>query len=82
MLPTLQNKLLARVEYSRVRESTPKLSLVGACKTYVANIYRAVKVSTTSATEYILCVLRLLARVLVSSEPALVESEALIDVLL
>jgi hypothetical protein len=49
---------------------------------HVANVRRAEKVSTTSAIECILCVLRSLARVLVSSEPTLVELEALIDKLL
>ena len=82
MLLTLQNKLLVRVEYSKVKGFTLRLSLVGTCKTHVANIYRAVKVPTTSAIGCILYVLRLLARVLVSSEPVLVELEALIDVLL
>jgi hypothetical protein len=82
LLPTLQNKLLARVEYSEARGFTPRLSPVGACKTHVANICRAVKVPTTSAIGCILCVPRSLARVLVSSKPALVELEALIDVLL
>ena len=82
MLPTLQNKLLARIEHSRARGSTPGLSPVGACETHVANICRAVKVPTASAIGCILCVLRLLARVLVSSKPALVKLEALIDVLL
>ena len=81
-MPTLQNKLLVRVEYSKARGFTPRLSLVGACKTYVANICRAIKVPTTSAIGCILYVLRLLARVLVSSEPVLVKLEALIDILL
>jgi hypothetical protein len=82
LLPTLQNKLLAREELSRARGSIPRHSLVGVYKTHVANICRASTVPTTSAIGYILCVLRSLARVLVSSEPAIVELEALIDILL
>ena len=49
---------------------------------HVANVCRAVKVPTAGAMGCIPCVPRSLARVLVSSEPALVELEALIDVLL
>jgi hypothetical protein len=82
LLPTLQNKLLARVEHGGARGSTPGLSPVGACETHVANVCRAVKVPTAGAMGCIPCVPRSLARVLVSSEPASVESEALIDVLL
>ena len=82
MLPTLQNKLLAKEEQSRARRLTPKPSLVGACKTHVASICSAVKVSTASAIGCTLCVLRLLARVLVSSEPALARLETLLEVLL
>jgi hypothetical protein len=81
-LPTLQNKLLAKEEQSRARRSTLKPSLVGAYKTHVASIYSAVKVSTASAIECTLCVLRLLARVLVSSEPILAKLETLLEVLL
>ena len=82
MLPTLQNKLLAKEEQSRVRRSTPKLSLVGTCKTYIASIYSAVKVSTASAIKCTLCVLRLLARVLVSNKLILAKLETLLEVLL
>jgi hypothetical protein len=81
-LLTLKNTLLVRVQYGKVREFIPRLSLVSACKTYVANIYRAVKVPTTSAIRCILYVLRLLARILVSSKPILVKLKALIDILL
>ena len=78
----MQNKLLAKEEQSRVRRSTPKPSLVGAYKTHVASICSAVKVSTTSAIGYTLCVLHLLAKVLVSSEPTLARLETLLEVLL
>jgi hypothetical protein len=78
----LQNKLLIREELSRARGSIPRHSLVGVYKTYITNICRASIVPTTSAIGYILYVLRLLARVLVSSEPVIVELEALIDILL
>ena len=77
-MPTLQNKLLVREEYSSAREAMPRLSLVSVYKTHVANIYSTIKVSTASAIECTLYVLRLLARVLVSSKSAIVESKALI----
>jgi hypothetical protein len=82
LLPTLQNKLLAKVELDGARGSTPGLSPVGACETHVANVCRTWKVPTAGATECTPCVPRSLARVLVSSEPASVESDTLIDVLL
>jgi hypothetical protein len=69
----LQNKLLLRIKYSRKGRSINKPSLLSIYKTHVANIYSTRKVPTTSAigcTLYILC---LLARVLVSSKPAIVE---------
>ena len=52
---------------------------MGACKTHVASICSAVKVSTASAIGCTLCVLYLLARVLVNSKPALVESKVLLE---
>ena len=81
LLPTLQNKILARIERCGARGSTPGLSSVGACETHVANVCRAVKVPTAGAMECIPCVPRSLARVLVSSEPAIVESETLLETL-
>jgi hypothetical protein len=80
-LPTLQNKLLVRVEHSRVSRSISKLSLEGIYKTYIAIVCRTIKVPTASAIECMLCMLRLLARVLVSSKPIIVESKALIETL-
>ena len=59
-----------------------KPSLVSAYKTYVASIYSAIKVSTTSAIKCILCVLRLLAKVLVSSKLILAKLKTLLKVLL
>ena len=59
-----------------------KPSLVSAYKIYVASIYSAIKVSTTSAIKCTLYVLHLLARVLVSSKPALARLETLLEVLL
>jgi hypothetical protein len=55
---------------------------VGACETHVASICSAVKVSTAGAIGCTLYVLRLLARVLVSGEPALAKLETLLEVLL
>ena len=49
-----------------------KLSLLGARKMRIADIYRTKKVPTTSTIVCILCVLRLLTRVLVGSKPATV----------
>ena len=49
---------------------------------YIASIYSAVKVSTTSAIEYILYMLRLLARLLVSSKLIIAKLETLLEVLL
>jgi hypothetical protein len=72
-LLTLQNKLLLRIKYSRERGSINKPSLLSVYKTYIANIYSTRKVPTTSAIGCTLCVLRLLARVLVSSKPIIVE---------
>jgi hypothetical protein len=82
LLPTLQNKLLAREEQSGARRSTPEPSSVGACETHVASICSAVKVSTAGAMGCTPCVPRSLARVLVSDEPALAGSETLLEVLL
>jgi hypothetical protein len=79
LLPTLKNKLLAREEHSGARGSTPELSSVSACETHVANICRTEKVSTAGAMGCTPCVPRSLARVLVSSEPVTVQSEALLD---
>jgi hypothetical protein len=56
----------------------PVLSIKSACKTHVAIIYKTRTVSTASAIRCTLCVLRLLARVLVTSEPAIVQSKALL----
>lgn len=81
LLPTLQNKLLARVEQSRASGSTAELSSVGACETHVATVCRAEKDPPAGAMECMPCVPRSLARVLVSSEPATVESEAMIETL-
>ena len=78
----MQNKLLVKEEQSRARKSTLKPSLVGACKTHEASIYSAVKVSTTSAIECTLYILRALARVLVSNKPILARLETLLEVLL
>jgi hypothetical protein len=58
-----------------------KLSLEGIYKTHIATVCRTIKVPTTSAIEYMLYMLRLLARILVSSKPATVESKALIETL-
>jgi hypothetical protein len=58
-----------------------ELSLEGMCKTHVATVCRTVKVPTTSAIECMLCVLHLLARILVSSKPVIVESKVLIETL-
>jgi hypothetical protein len=58
-----------------------KRSLEGTCKTHIAIVCRTVKVPTASAMECMLCVLCLLARILVSSKPATVESKALIKTL-
>ena len=44
---------------------------------HITNIYKAKIVFTTSTIRYILCVLRLLARVLVSSKPIIVGSNLL-----
>ena len=55
---------------------------MGACETHVASICSAVKVSTAGAMGCTLCVLRLLARVLVSGEPVLAGLETLLEVLL
>jgi hypothetical protein len=82
LLPTLQNKLLAKEEQSGARRSTPEPSLVGACETHEASICSAVKVSTAGAMGCTLCVPRSLARVLVSDEPALAGLETLLEVLL
>ena len=82
LLPTLQNKLLAREEQSGARRSTPEPSSVGACETHVASICSAVKVSTAGAMGCTPCVPRSLARVLVSGEPAPAGSETLLEVLL
>jgi hypothetical protein len=79
LLPTLQNKLLAREERSGARGTTPGLSSVSACETHVANVCSTVKVPTAGAMGCTPCVPRSLARVLVSSEPATVESEALME---
>jgi hypothetical protein len=73
----LQNKLLARDRLSREGESTNELSSLGARKTRVANIYSTIKVPTASTIVCTPCVLRLLARVLVGSEPATVEAKLL-----
>jgi hypothetical protein len=77
LLPTLQNKLLVRDRLSREGGSINELSLLGARKTHVADIYSTIKVPTTSAIVCTLCVLRLLTRVLVGSEPVIVEAELL-----
>jgi hypothetical protein len=58
-----------------------KLSLESIYKTHVAIVCRTIKVPTTNAIECMLCMLCLLARVLVSSKPAIVESKALIETL-
>lgn len=81
LLPTLQNKLLAAAESSRARGSTPRPSLVGAGETPDARICSASVDPTAGAMECMPCVPRSLARVLVSSEPASVESEALLETL-
>jgi hypothetical protein len=80
LLLTLQNKLLLRIKYSREGESINKPSLLSAYKTYIANIYSTRKVFTTSAIGCIPCVLRLLARVLVSSKPAIVEPTLILKI--
>ena len=49
-----------------------ELSLLGARKIRIADIYRTKKVPTTSAIVCTLCILRLLTRVLVGSEPVTV----------
>jgi hypothetical protein len=79
-LLTLQNKLLLRIKYSREGESINKPSLLSACKTYIANIYSTRKVPTTSAIGCTLCVLYLLARVLVSSKPIIVEPTLILKI--
>lgn len=81
MLPTLQKRLLARVEYSRARGSITEPSLGSIYKIYITNIYRANLAFTTSTIGYILYVPHLLARVLISSKPILVESKVLIKTL-
>lgn len=51
-------------------------------KIYKASIYGAEKVSTTSILKYILYVLRLRAKVLLSSKPILAKLGTLLKVLL
>ena len=57
---------------SRVRGSTPKLSLVVAYKIYINIRYSARRLPTINTTEYMLYVSRSLARVLVSSKTIIV----------
>jgi hypothetical protein len=54
----------------------PRLSLVSAYKTHNARDRSAERTSAASTIEYMLCVLRLLARMLVSSETIKVQSKA------
>jgi hypothetical protein len=79
LLPTLQNKLLSREERSGERGSTPVPSTVGTCETHVANVCSAIAIPTAGAMECTPCVPRSLARVMVSSEPATVESETFME---
>jgi hypothetical protein len=77
LLPTLQNKLLARDRLSGEGGSTNELSSLGARETRTADICSTVKVPTAGAMVCTPCVLRSLARVLVGSEPVTVEAESL-----
>jgi hypothetical protein len=76
----LQNKLLLRIKYSRKGRSINKPSLLSIYKTYIANIYSTRKVLTTSAIGCTLYVLRLLARILVSSKPIIVEPTLILKI--
>jgi hypothetical protein len=77
LLPTLQNKLLARDRLSGEGGSTNEPSSLGARETRTADICSTVKVPTAGAMVCTPCVPRSLARVLVGSEPATVEAESL-----
>jgi hypothetical protein len=61
------------IKYSREEGSIDKPSLLSVYKIYIANIYSIRKVPTTSTIGCTLYVLCLLARVLVSSKPIIVE---------
>jgi hypothetical protein len=80
LLPTLQSKMLSRMEHSGAGGSTNEQSSSDACETHVASICSAQWLPAADAMECTPCVSRSLARVLVSGETATNEPDLVAEV--